>query len=414
MQFFRILFFALALVILLHSCTKDPKVVPIATQVDSPFSSRTMVLLTPPYNSIIKKDDLNKKSLLYAIEQSLSYLNKISGKSIFKYGKIEYTALDVIQSFKLFKLIIETTSTRGQLMDAINSQFLMFGSSSNPEKKVMFTGYYEPIFKGSLTRTARFYVPVYRKPDDLKVLELGGFRKSLEDRTIVYRQRGNKIAPYYSRREIMENGILSKQNLEIAWMENPVDLFFLQIQGSGILELPNGKLIKLAYAGANGRKYSSIGKYLIEKKKMVLEDVSMASIRQYLENHPLELKEILYHNESYTFLQTKVEDVGPRGNINVPLTAKRSIATDTFAFPKAALGYITTEVPDVSGNLKNPNKAIYRFILNQDTGGAIRGSDRVDLFWGNGDIAEKSAGSMRTYGKVFFLIARKDVLSQIQ
>ena len=140
----------------------------------------------------------------------------------------------------------------------------------------------------------------------------------------------------------------------------------------------------------------------------------MASIRQYLENHPLELKEILYHNESYTFLQTKEDEIGPRGNINVPLTAKRSVATDTFAFPKAALGYIITEVPDVSGNLQKPKKPIFRFILNQDTGGAIRGSDRVDLFWGNGDIAEKSAGSMRSYGKIFFLIARKDVLTQIQ
>ncbi|MBT4291035.1 MAG: murein transglycosylase [Deltaproteobacteria bacterium] len=414
MQFFRILFFALALVILLHSCTKDSKVISISTQVDSPFSSKTMVLITPPYNSIIKKDDLNKKSLLYAIEQSLSYLKKKPGKTIFKYGKINYTALEVIQSFKLFKLIIETSSTRGQLMDAINSQFLMFGSSANPENKVMFTGYYEPIFKGNLTRTARFYVPVYKKPDDLKVLELGNFRKSLEDRTIVYRQVGKKIAPYYSRRDIMEKGMLSKRNLEIAWMENPVDLFFLQIQGSGILELPNGKLIKLAYAGANGRKYSSIGKLLIDKKKMLLEEVSMASIRQYLENHPLELKEILYHNESYTFLQTKEDEIGPRGNINVPLTAKRSVATDTFAFPKAALGYIITEVPDVSGNLQKPKKPIFRFILNQDTGGAIRGSDRVDLFWGNGDIAEKSAGSMRSYGKIFFLIARKDVLTQIQ
>ena len=414
MQFLRISIFTLTLVILLYSCTKDSKVIPTPTQVDSPFTSGTMVLLSPPYNSIIQKDDLNKKSLVNAIEQSVVYLKRIPQNTLFKYGTIKYSAKEVIQSFNLFKMIIETSSTRGQMLDALNTQFLMFGSSSNPEDKVMFTGYYEPVFKGSLTRTARFHVPVYKKPDDLKVLELGDFRNSLKDRTIVYRQIGNQIAPYYSRREIMENGILSKQNLEIAWMEDPIDLFFLQIQGSGILELPSGKLIKLAYAGANGRKYSSIGKLLVAENKMVLEDVSMESLRQYLENHPLEIKDILYHNKSYTFLQAKEENVGPRGNINVPLTAERSVATDTFAFPKAALGYIITEVPDVTGNIENPTKRVLRFILNQDTGGAIRGSNRVDLFWGNGSIAEKSAGRMRSFGKIFFIIARKDVLKQIQ
>lgn len=414
MQFIRISFFAFALVILLHSCTKETKVVTIPAEGDSPFTSDTMVFIPPPYNSIIKRDDLNKKSLVNAIEQSLVYLNKKPGNTLFKYGTLKYSAREVIQSFKLFRLIVESSSTRGQLLDALNTQFLMFGSSSNPDDKVMFTGYYEPVFKGSLTRTVRYHVPVYKKPEDLKVLELGDFRNSLKDRTIVYRQIDNQITPYYSRREIMENGVLANQNLEIAWMENPVDLFFLQIQGSGILELPSGKLIKLAYAGANGRKYSSIGKLLVEEKKMVLEEVSMASIRQYLDNHPLEMKDILYHNKSYTFLEAKEENVGPRGNINVPLTAERSVATDTFVFPKAALGYIVTEVPNVTGDMENPTKPVYRFVLNQDTGGAIRGPDRVDLFWGNGDVAEKSAGRMRSHGKIFFLIARKDVLKQIQ
>ena len=139
----------------------------------------------------------------------------------------------------------------------------------------------------------------------------------------------------------------------------------------------------------------------------------MASIRQYLENHPLELKEILYHNESYTFLQTKEDEIGPRGNINVPLTAKRSVATDTFAFPKAALGYIITEVPDVSGNLQKPKKPIFRFILNQDTGGAIRGPVRGDVFWGFGERAEQIAGRMKHQGR-YFLLLPKTVARRIE
>ncbi len=413
MYYFRLSLFIVGLITLFNGCSKQISEwpgLPTSSMVKH-YSSSSMILVDQPYSTFLQGDDLSRKSLQSAISQSLVYLKRIPAHRTFRYGKLEYSAKEVIVSFRLFRQILEANKGYEQLISDLEQQFLVFKSSANSDQRVLFTGYYEPIFKGSLSRTSEYSIPVYSLPDDLLVLKLGGFRNSLQHRTIVYRNEDSRIVPYYSRREIMELNALEGKNLEIAWMRSPVDLFFLQVQGSGILVLPSGKKIRLSYNGSNGRNYSSIGKMLVDDAKMTLEEVSMDSIRRYIAEHPNELKSILYHNESYTFFNIGAVYEEPRGNINVPLTPNRSIATDTMAFPKAGLAYISSELP-VFDKFWNPvgTKPFVRFVVNQDTGGAIKGPGRVDLFWGNGKRAEKSAGKMRSMGRLYFFVAKKEVL----
>lgn len=376
------------------------------------FSSDSMSLVRRPFDRVIIEDDLSSDSLREAIVQSLVYLNRIPSDQVFRYGSIEYSAAEIIDSCLLFQSLISQELDSETLAEELEKRFYLFESTANRDNQVLFTGYFEPIYPGSLVPDPEYPVPVYSLPDDLNVLELDDFRDSLRNRTIVYRLEDNRILPYYSRQEIMAQNALAGRGLEIAWMKSPVDLLFLQIQGSGILELPSKEKVKLAYAGANGHNYSSIGALLIDEGKMILEDVSMESIREYLDTHEEERDRIIYHNKSYVFFTFGDYDGHPRGSINVPLTPLRSIATDLNLFPKAAIGFIKTEVPtfDPLDWRFLGTKKIARFIVNQDTGGAIKGTGRTDLFWGNGKLAEKSAGKMRGLGKLYFIVAKKDHL----
>jgi len=373
-----------------------------------------MILVNESYSQILKGDDLSKKTLENAIEQSLVYLSRISKDKIFLFGNLEYSAEQMALSLKLFQQLLKRKTSYEEFVLELEKQFYIFKSVANEDNKVLFTGYYEPIFPGSLIPSEEYNIPVYSIPDDHRILGLGGFRNSLKGRTIVYRLEENQILPYFSRREIMAENKLAGRKLEIAWMKDAVDLFFLQVQGSGILMLPSGNRVKLSYAGANGHNYNSIGKLLVDQEKMPLEEISMGSIRRYISEHIGEKEEILFHNPSYTFFELHVDPDGPKGNINVSLTPKRSIATDTSVYPKSGLAYIILDLPDFDKEWKaRKPKPSHRFVLNQDTGGAIRGPGRADLFWGNGRLAEESAGRMRNFGKLFFVIAKKSVLSDV-
>ena len=208
--------------------------------------------------------------------------------------------------------------------------------------------------------------------------------------------------PYYSRAEIDHKGALRGRGYEIAWTKDPVDIFFLQIQGSGILQLPDGRRLQVGYAGQNGLPYRSIGRLLIDGGKIPREEMSMQRLRRYLAEHPAERDEIMAYNESYVFF--RFVSKGPLGALEVPVTAGRSIATDLRLFPKGALGFIYSERPvlDLEGKLLGWTPFL-RFVLNQDTGGAIRGPQRVDLFFGPDAQAGAEAGYMNSAGKLYFL-----------
>jgi len=402
-------------ILLIDSCSRLLRSPDLPSdQLVADYSSNSMKLVNRPYSEFITGDDLPLSGLKQSVTQSLVYFDKIPQDQRFKYGNLTYSAGEISVSMKLFLSLVKKTKSDHDLIVELEKKFLIFESAANKGAQVMLTGYYEPIFRGDLQPSPRYNVPVYALPKDLHVLSLETFRKSLKYRTIVYRLKNGKLIPYHSREEIMEQNILEQKAEILAWMQDPVDLFFLQIQGSGILVLPAGRRVKLSYAGSNGLPYSSVGKLLVEENKLLLEDVSMGSIREYINTHPQELKPILYHNQSYTFFNLSETNENPRGSLNVPLTPHRSIALDVTIFPKGSLGYLVSDIPDFDEQLQyKGQKSFARFIVSQDTGGAIKGPGRVDLFWGNGLLAEKSAGTMRSFGKLYFIIAKKEILSKI-
>jgi membrane-bound lytic murein transglycosylase A len=198
----------------------------------------------------------------------------------------------------------------------------------------------------------------------------------------------------------------------VAWLKSRVDRFFLEIQGSGRIILENKEEIRLHYAKSNGNPYSSIGRYLIDANEILKEDMSMQAIREWLECNPDRMDEVLHHNESFVFF--KIENGGPYGCLGVEVTDLRSIATDTGLFPKGALCFLQSRLPDKSdvnflsdsNSIKDWQKISF-FVLNQDTGGAIKGPARADIFCGNGDYATFTAGNMNQYGKLFFLVLKQ-------
>ncbi|MBW1916186.1 MAG: MltA domain-containing protein, partial [Deltaproteobacteria bacterium] len=242
-------------------------------------------------------------------------------------------------------------------------------------------------------------------PDNLIQIDLSLFNKKFKGNTITARIDGNKVLPFYSRKQIEMEKRLDGRNLQIAWLKDPVDVAFLHIQGSGRISLPDGKMISVGYWASNGRPYKSIGRYLLDKEYMIKEEMSMQGIRKYLSAHPEIVDEVLNHNPSYVFF--RVLENGPLGNIRVPLTAGRSVALDYKLFPKGALCFISSEKPviDGKGEIKDWTK-FSRFVMNQDTGGAIKGTGRADLFWGNDQYAELAAGHMQHEGQLYVLIKK--------
>ncbi len=352
-------------------------------------------------------DDLDNGSLVAAIDKNIEYLEKLPSNRTISCGDRQYKVEEVKESFRHFLSIIKKSKDEKDLIYRIKKDFDIYRSVGRGRKKmVLFTGYYEPIIKGSRKKTEFYQYPIYGKPDDLIVINLGNFRQSLKGKRIVGRIDNGKVVPYYDRKSIDQFRSLSGRGFEIAWLSNPIDAFFLHIQGSGIIEMIDGPSINVNYKSANGRSYKSIGRLLIKEGKVPKEVMSMQAIRQYLKSHPEEMDRVLSHNESYVFFRTV--DQGPIGSIGVQLTPGRSIASDASIFPKGGLAFIETEVPvtDEKGKVTGWKK-ISRFVVDQDTGGAIKGPGRIDIYFGSGNEAGNLAGAMNREGKLYYLIKKR-------
>jgi membrane-bound lytic murein transglycosylase A len=351
-------------------------------------------------------DDMDKDSLKTAIGRSIDYLKKLPPDREFVYGPHTYTAGYLTESMNTFLDIFENSVSPKDLNKKIKRHFYTYKSvGADGEGSVFFTGYYEPVLKGSLTRSGEYKYPLYAKPGDLMVVDLGQFHPRFKGEKIVARYDGNKVVPYYSRKEIDLEKALEGKGLELLWVSDLAELFFLQIQGSGIIVLEDEKAQRVHYAGSNGRPYRSIGRKLIDENIIPRREISLQSVKAYLKDHPEDKDRILNYNESYVFFE-KV-DKGALGNIEVILTPGRSIAVDYRLFPKGGLAFITTQKPEIDQSDRITEwKRFSRFVVNQDTGGAIRGPGRVDLFWGNGKIAEIAAGAMQQYGEMCFLVKK--------
>ena len=262
----------------------------------------------------------------------------------------------------------------------------------------LITGYYEPLLKGSRTRSRLFQSPVYGVPDDLLTIDLADVYPELKNLRLRGRLQGNKVVPYYTRAEItgQEAKYASKTLL---WVDDAVELFFLQVQGSGRVKLADGSLVRLAYADQNGHPYQSIGRLLVERGELKLEEASMQGIQAWGRANPTRLPELLNANPSYVFFREAPANgnEGPSGSLGVPLLAERSIAIDPRFVPLGAPVFLATTRPLSS-------QPMNRLVLAQDTGGAIKGTVRADFFWGFGPKAGEQAGRMRQQGRLWVLL----------
>jgi membrane-bound lytic murein transglycosylase A len=261
----------------------------------------------------------------------------------------------------------------------------------------LVTGYYEPLLRGSRKPSPTFSTALYAPPDDMLTIELGEVFPELKGKRVRGRLQGKKVVPYFDRAALATHAALKGK--ELVWVDDAVDAFFLEVQGSGRVQLSDGTTIRLAYADQNGHPYRSVGRYLVDQGVMTLDEVTAPAIREWLRNNPTRLREVLNANPSVVFFreeQLADPSVGPRGSLGVPLTAGRSIAVDRSFIPLGAPIFLATTMP--SGELP-----LQRLVLAQDTGGAIRGPVRADLFWGFGDQAGELAGRMKQDGQMWLL-----------
>lgn len=265
----------------------------------------------------------------------------------------------------------------------------------------LFTGYYEPQMKGSLTKTQTYGVPLYGKPKGLVKVDLGIFDKKLRGRKSFRILENGRYTRLPSRQQISD-GPLLKNTPVLAWVHSKIDRFFLQIQGSGSVLLPNGKRLLLGYAGQNGWAYYAIGRYLIQIGALTTKTVSMQSIKDWLYNHPTEAETVMNKNPSFVFFR-KLKTQSPPGAHGVPLTAYRSLAVDPRFTKLGSLLFLSTYLPIKAGGNITEGAKFQRLMVAQDTGGAIKGPIRGDVFFGSGDYAEWLAGHMQSKGRLWLL-----------
>ncbi len=265
----------------------------------------------------------------------------------------------------------------------------------------LFTGYYEPEVRGARDPSSAFAVPLFTKPTDLVQVDLGAFSDDLKGKRIGGRVQAGALVPYYDRSEIVA-GALAGKRLELMYLANPVDAFFLQIQGSGRVQFPNGRIARVTYSAQNGRTYVPIGRVLADQGAIPLAQVSMQTIRAWLESHPAEATAVMDRNPSYVFfreLNGVKPDEGPPGSLGASLTPGRSIAVDRSFIPLGAPVFIDTTDPIDGSKLQ-------RMMVAQDLGGAIKGPIRSDIFFGWGADAENRAGRMRQQGSEYLLLPK--------
>lgn len=261
----------------------------------------------------------------------------------------------------------------------------------------LITGYYEPRVRGSRAPTRRYRFAVYGVPEDLLTVDLAELYPDFRNLRLRGRVVGNRVVPYFSRAQI-ESGEAPVKGRELLWVEDPVELFFLQIQGSGRVELESGEVVRLGYADQNGHPYKSIGRLLVERGELTPDQASMQGIKAWAWQNPEKLPDLLNQNPSYVFFRELPKDLpGPIGALGVPLTPERSLAIDPRVIPQGAPVYLATTWP-------NSNRTLARLMVAQDTGGAIRGAVRADFFWGYGGEAGTLAGKMKQPGRMWVLL----------
>lgn len=295
---------------------------------------------------------------------------------------------------------------RGYFQRYFEPYRLQKGTGPAAQASGLVTGYYEPLLRGAHTASAQFSTPLYSPPQDLLTVDLSSLYPELKGKAVRGRLDGNRVVPYYTRAEVAADPAL--RGKELVWVDNALDAFALEIQGSGRVQLEDGQIVRIQYADQNGQPYHSIGRYLVDNGLLTVEQATMPGIRAWLEANPERMQEVLDANPSVVFFKEMPlgnPQEGPKGAESVALTPGRSIAVDAAYVPLGAPVFLATTFPASDTPLE-------RLVVAQDTGGAIRGAPRADFFWGTGNEAREMAGKMRQSGEMWLLWPRVLALPQ--
>ncbi len=375
-------------ILLLVGCSKEPKmpisepiiVEPIITKIEEAKPIK-VTFATMPNTEFIKSSfeelpDWESEDYRDALSSFVNSCNTTKTKTLYKELCQEANSVNDAKSFFIENFLpyqVDMTKNDGD---------------------GLLTGYYEPLLKGSLKKKAPYIYPVYSTPRDLLVVDFVEQYPELKNYRLRGRKEGNKVVPYYSRKE------LSKRKIDadiVCYVDNRIDLFFLEVQGSGRVLLESGEMIYVGFDNLNGYKYSSIGKYLINAGEMSYAEASMGGIKDWCDKNPSRVDELLYHNESMVFFKKKEKPAS--GALGVVLTPNRSVAVDKSYLPLGSMLYMSADTKE---------KDLNRIVIAQDTGGAIKGSVRADLFFGYGDEAGRSAGKLKAPLKLWILLPKKE------
>ncbi|MHC4912043.1 MAG: murein transglycosylase A [Planctomycetota bacterium] len=342
---------------------------------------------------------MDLQGLKPSVERSLNYLSKPSSKQFFPVNDI--THQQAVDSLEAFLNLLESGPAGTGLNAAIKDNFDVYMSVGCDNRgTVLYTGYYTPIFEGSLEQGERFRYPLYKQPKDLV--------KGPDGEILGRRDRDGNIRPYPSR-VVIEDAMMLRGR-ELVWLTDPFEVYIAHVQGSAKIKLPGGKITTVGYAANNGHEYKSIVEELIRDGKISSSQMSLASMIAYFKKHPAEIAKYTRKNPRFVFFRK--EQSQPRGSLNEPVTPMRTIATDKSIFPRGCLAFISTALPQVKND-----RVILRpysgFALDQDTGGAIRAPGRCDIYMGQGITASKRAGWTYQEGKLYYLFLKsRDLLAQ--
>jgi membrane-bound lytic murein transglycosylase A len=342
---------------------------------------------------------MDLQGLKPSVERSLNYLSKPSSKRFFPVNSI--THQQAVDSLEAFSNLLESGLAGTDLNAAIKDRFDVYMSVGCDNRgTVLYTGYYTPIFEGSLEPGKRFRYPLYKQPKDLV--------KGPNGEILGRRDRDGTIRPYPSR-VVIEDAMMLRGR-ELIWLTDPFEVYIAHVQGSAKIKLPGGKITTVGYAANNGHEYKSIVQALIKDGKISSSKMSLAAMIAYFKNHPADIAKYTRMNPRFVFFRK--EQGKPRGSLNEPVTSMRTIATDKSIFPRGCLAFISTTLPQVKND-----RVILRpysgFALDQDTGGAIRAPGRCDIYMGQGIKASERAGWTYQEGKLYYLFLKPgDLLAQ--
>lgn len=364
------------------------------------FSALAQSSYSEPY---VFADDLDKLSLIQVIGNQLGVMKNIEASRPVKLGTLVLTHGQLQETLEEFLSLLNQNLSLEEFDRLVREKFVIHQVGDGEGKQVLFTGYYTPVIKASRTRSEKYTYPLYQMPESLfkPVLVEQGHLSGAYDNDYHSRYQMRNI----TREDIDARNVLANQNLEIAWIESDIERFFLHIQGSGILKYEDGTSEGAQYAGSNGYPYEAIGRQMAKDGAIRGDEISMQGIKNYLQSHPDDIPTYFYRNQRYIFF--RLTDDRPRGSGGAELVPERSIATDKTLYPAGGLVFVEGKKTVLNENNEVVDwHGFSRFVLDQDTGNAIKGPNRVDLYFGAGDRAGALAGSYVTRNRMYYLLKR--------